>query len=147
MAESSVFVSESEAWTVDDLLRHTWTEEGRNVGRGLLIKVFAILREFESRRNSPNPPPTLPIALTEEESWALDYHIRRTYVDPTGTPVGRQLLLKVFGALLSIRNAEAVKTLRLPEVAAACDDPGLRHSLDDLRDFLDRGDGGGATGA
>ncbi len=142
MAEHTMYVAEAEAWTIDDLIRHTWTEEGKNIGRGLLIKVFAVLREFEARRSSPNSPATLPIALTEEECWVIDYHVRRSYVDPTGAPIGRQLLLKIFGTVLAIRNHEAVKTLRLPEARGGQDEPGLRHRLEDLRDFLDHADDG-----
>ncbi len=133
-----MYISETEAWTIDDLIRHTWTEEGKNIGRGLLIKVFAVLREFDARR--VDPPETLPIALTEEECWVIDYHIRRSYVDPAGNPIGRQLLLKVFGTLLAIRNSEAVRNLQLRDADAAQDDPGLRRRLDDLREFLDRAD-------
>jgi hypothetical protein len=139
-SERTMYISETEAWTIDDLIRHTWTEEGKNIGRGLLIKVFAVLREFDARRASP--PDTLPIALTEEECWVIDYHIRRSYVDPAGNPVGRQILLKIFGTLLAIRNAEAVRTLRLRDAEVGQDEPGLRGKLDDLREFLDRGEGG-----
>ncbi len=137
-AERTMYITETEAWTVDDLIRHTWTEEGKNIGTGLLIKVFAVLREFEARR--ANAPETLPIALTEEECWVIDYHVRRSYADATGTPVGRQLLLKVFGTLLAIRNGEAVRGLRLRDAEVAQDDLGLRRRLDDLREFLDRSD-------
>jgi len=131
-----MYITETEAWTIDDLIRHTWTEEGKNVGRGLLIKVFAVLREFEARR--ANPPETLPIALTEEECWVIDYHVRRSYVDPTGAPVGRQLLLKVFGTLLATRNAEALRNLQLRDAEVTQDERGLKRRLDDLREFLDR---------
>lgn len=137
-SERTMYVTEAEAWTVDDLIRHTWTEEGRNIGRGLLIKVFAVLREFDARRDTK--PETLPIALTEEECWIIDYHVRRSYVDPAGTNVGRALLLKVFGTLLAIRNSEAVKHLHLRDAEATAGEPGMRRSLDELREFLDRGD-------
>ncbi len=137
-----MYITEAEAWTIDDLIRHTWTEEGKNIGRGLLIKVFAVLREFEARR--ANPPETLPIALTEEECWVIDYHIRRSYVDPTGAPIGRQLLLKVFGTLLASRNAEALRNLKLRDADVGQDEPGLRRRLDDLREFLDRSEDEGA---
>lgn len=136
-----MFITEAEAWTIDDLVRHTWTEEGRNVGRGLLIKVFAVLREFDARRS--DPPETLPIALTEEECWVIDYHVRRSLVDPSGHPIGKQLLLKVFGALLAIRNAEAVRALRLRDAQVGQDDPGPKRRLNDLREFLDRAEGEG----
>jgi hypothetical protein len=134
-----MYVTESEAWTIDDLIRHTWTEEGKNIGRGMLIKVFAVLREFDSRR--ADPPETLPIVLTEEECWVIDYHLRRTYVDPTGVAVGRGLLLKVFGTLLSIRNSEAVRRLKLRDAEAGHEEHQARRSLEDLKEFFDRGDG------
>ena len=135
--EKAMFVTEPEAWTLDDLIRHTWTEEGRNVGKGLLIKVFAVLKEFEARR--ANPPSTLPIALTEEECWVVDYHVRRAYTDATGTNIGRQLLLKVFGVLLALRNTEMVTHLHLPE--AKDDGESEPHRRwDELREFLDKTD-------
>lgn len=137
-AERTMYITEAEAWTIDDLIRHTWTEEGRNIGRGLLIKVFAVLREFDARRDSS--PETLPIALTEEECWIIDYHVRRSYVDPTGAPVGKPLLLKVYGTLLAIRNSEAVRHLQLRDAEGITGDAGMRRSLDDLREFLDRAD-------
>ena len=138
-----MFVSEPEAWTIDDLVRHTWTEEGKNVGRGLLLKVFAVLREFDARRDTP--PATLPIALTEEECWVIDYHLRRTYVDPTGVAIGRTLLLKIFGTLLAIRNTEAVRGLKLREVEAGHEETEPRRRIEDLKEFLERGEGGEST--
>lgn len=136
-AERTMYITEPEAWTIDDLVRHTWTEEGKNIGRGMLIKVFAVLREFDARRASP--PETLPIVLTEEECWVIDYHLRRTYVDPTGVAVGRGLLLKVFGTLLAIRNTEAVRRLKLRD-AEGHQEEQHRRQLEDLKEFLDRGE-------
>ena len=137
-AEQTVMITESEAWTLDDMIRHTWTEEGKNVGQGLLLKVFGVIREFEARRS--NPPGLLPIALSEEECWAIDFHVRRHHVDPMGLPVGRALLLKVFAALIEIRNADAVDRMGLPE-AAEGDDAEKRRRLDDFRRSLGDGEG------
>lgn len=136
-AEQTVMITESEAWTLDDMIRHTWTEEGRNVGQGLLLKTFGVIREFEARRSSP--PDLLPIALTEEEFWAIDYHVRRHHVDPMGIPVGRALLLKVFGALIAIRDAEELRRMGLHESAEGDEDAETRRRLDDFR--RSQGDG------
>ena len=133
-------ITESEAWTLDDMIRHTWTEDGKNVGQGLLLKTFGVIREFEARRS--NPPGMLPFALTEDECWAIDFHIRRHHVDPMGLPVGRALLLKVFAALLEIRNAEEVQRMRLPEAAEGDDDAETRRRLDDFRRSMGDGEPG-----
>lgn len=132
--EQTVMITEPEAWTIDDMIRHTWMEEGRNVGQVLLVKAFAVIQEFEARRSSP--PHELPIALTEEECWALDFHIRRHHVDPMGIPVGRIILLKVFGALLAILNADAVRRMGVPEAPEAEEDAEQRRRLDDFRRSL-----------
>jgi hypothetical protein len=134
--EQTIFINDAEAWAIDDLVRHNVVEDGRNVGQGLLIKVFAVIREFEARR--PGPPATLPIALTEDECWVVDYHIRRTYVDPMGNAVGRGLLLAVFGALLALRDFEAVRRLSLPDAKDREDDSNTRKRLDDYRRRLER---------
>ncbi|HUX87224.1 MAG TPA: hypothetical protein VMW65_09505 [Chloroflexota bacterium] len=109
--ERTTYLTPAEAWALNDLIRHTWTEEGRPVGRGLLLKIFAIIKEFEARRNDSYPPEVLPITLTEDECWAVDYHVRRSYVDPEGYRVGRPLLLKVFGLVLEMRNQEHLRAL------------------------------------
>ena len=140
-AEQTVMITESEAWTLDDMIRHTWAEDGKNVGQGLLLKAFTVIREFEARRT--NPPGLLPVALSEEECWAIDFHIRRHHVDPMGLPVGRALLLKVFAALIEIRNAEAVQRLGLLEAADGDDDADRRRRLDDFRRSLGEGEGEG----
>src|SRR5579884_2286610 len=82
-------ISELEAWAIEDMIRHTWMDEGRPVGKGLLLKVFTLVHEFEARRNDESPPAELPLVLTEDELWAIDFHIR-------DRPVGKGLLLKVF---------------------------------------------------
>src|SRR5581483_10117133 len=74
-SERTTSLTPAEAWALDDLIRHTWTEEGKPVGRGLLLKVFAVIKEFETRRNDGHPPDVLPIALTEEECWTIDFHV------------------------------------------------------------------------
>jgi hypothetical protein len=109
--ERTTYFTPAEAWAVDDLIRHTWTDEGRPIGRGLLLKVFAVIKEFDARRNDPQPPDQLPIALSEDECWTIDYHVRRGFVDPEGYRVGRPLLLKVFGLILEMRNQESLRLL------------------------------------
>ena len=141
---STMIITEAEAWTIDDLIRHTWTEEGKNVGRGLLLKVFAVLREFDARRATP--PEALPIALTEEECWVIDYHLRRSYVDSTGVAIGRGLLLKIFGTLLAIRNLETVRGLKLRDVEAGHAETEPRRRIEDLKEFLEQGEGEGQEG-
>jgi hypothetical protein len=144
VSERTMYITEIEAWTLDDLIRHTWTDEGRNIGKGLLIKVFAVLREFEARR--ANPPASLPIALTEEECWVIDYHIRRGYVDVSGNAIGRQLLIKVFGVLLSLRNNETVRRLQLRDVEGGIDEGEPRRRWDELKEYLDKNNEEGPEG-
>ncbi len=134
--ERTTYITSSEAWALDDLIRHTWTEEGRPVGRGLLLKVFAVIKEFEARRNDPYPPEVLPITLTEDECWAINYHVRRSYVDPEGYRVGRPLLLKIFGLILEMRNQEDLQSLRLAEEAADVDSPDVARRLEQWRELL-----------
>ena len=134
--ERTAYLTPAEAWALDDLVRHTWTEEGKPVGRGLLLKVFAAIKEFEGRRNDPHPPDVLPIALTEEECWTIDFHIRRNYVDPEGYRVGRPLLLKVFGLILEMRNQEALRSI--PEANGMSDGESsdVAQRLEQWREFL-----------
>lgn len=134
--ERTTYLTPAEAWALDDLIRHTWTEEGKPVGRGLLLKVFAVIREFEARRNDPHPPEVLPIALTEEECWTVDFHVRRNYVDPEGYRVGRPLLLKVFGLILEMRNQEALKSIPVAEGIGDGDSTDVARRLERLREFL-----------
>jgi hypothetical protein len=135
MGERTTYLTPAEAWALDDLIRHTWTEEGKPVGRGLLLKVFAVIKEFETRRNDSHPPELLPIALSEEECWAIDYHVRRSYVDPDGYRVGRPLLLKVFGLILEMRNQEAVRSLKV--VDGSDGDPNdIAQRLEQWRQYL-----------
>ena len=109
--ERTTYLTPAEAWAIDDLIRHTWTDEGRPIGRALLLKFFAVIKEFDARRNDPQPPDLLPIALSEDECWTIDYHIRRGFVDPEGYRVGRPLLLKVFQLILEMRNQEELGSL------------------------------------
>jgi len=134
--ERTTFLTSAEAWALDDLIRHTWTEEGKPVGRGLLLKVFAIIKEFEARRNDSHPPEFLPIALTEEECWAINYHIRRNYVDPEGYRVGRPLLLKVFGLVLEMRNQEHLHALKVAENTSDTETTERTRRLEQWRDLL-----------
>jgi hypothetical protein len=134
--ERTTFLTPAEAWALDDLIRHTWTEEGKPVGRGLLLKVFAIIKEFETRRNDSHPPEILPIALTEEECWAINFHIRRNYVDPEGYRVGRPLLLKVFGLILEMRNQEDLRSLKVAETIGDSESSDVTRRLEQWRDLL-----------
>ncbi|HEV8637990.1 MAG TPA: hypothetical protein VG370_27565 [Chloroflexota bacterium] len=142
----SVALSELEAWAIEDMIRHTWTDEGKPVGRGLLLKIFTLIREFEARRNEPDAPGELTIVLTEEELWAIDFHIRRGHLDPSGVRVGRELLLKVFGRLLDIRTAEEMKRLRFADAAESENPEGLRR-LRELRDQMRQDDTTAADGS
>ena len=120
--ERTTYVTPAEAWAIDDLIRHTWADEGRPIGRALLLKVFAVIKEFDARRNDPQPPDLLPIALSEDECWTIDFHIRRGFVDPEGYRVGRPLLLKIFGLILEMRNQEVLTSLPIArEVPDATD--------------------------
>lgn len=133
--ERTTYLTPAEAWALDDLVRHTWTEEGKPVGRGLLLKVFAVIKEFEARRNDAHPPEVLPIALTEEECWTINFHVRRNYVDPEGYRVGRPLLLKVFGLILEMRNQEAVKAIPVAD-GGETDPADVTRRLEQWREFL-----------
>lgn len=133
--ERTTYLTPAEAWALDDLVRHTWTEEGKPVGRGLLLKVFAVIKEFEARRNDAHPPEVLPIALTEEECWTINFHVRRNYVDPEGYRVGRPLLLKVFGLILEMRNQEVVKAIPVADGGEA-DPADVTRRLEQWREFL-----------
>ena len=136
-------ISEAEAWALDDLIRHTWEEDGRKIGRDLLVKVFAIPTEFEDRRAKPYPPDELLIAITEDEAWAIEYHIRRAFVDSRGNRIGHSLLLKTFRILLSLRNQAELQSLgiNLSDAQPGPNDAGLgqsyrqRESGDNERDF------------
>ena len=137
----SIQISELEAWAIEDMIRHTWTDEGRPVGKGLLLKIFALVHEFEHRRGDDAPPSELPLVLAEDELWAIDFHIRRGHLDPSGVRVGKELLLKVFVRLLEIRNAEEMKRLRFTDAAEA-DNPEHQRRLRELREQLRRSDEG-----
>lgn len=134
--ERTTFLTPAEAWALDDLIRHTWTEEGKPVGRGLLLKVFAIIKEFELRRNDSHPPEILPVALTEEECWTINFHIRRNYVDPEGYRVGRPLLLKVFGLILEMRNQEELRSLKGADGIGDSESSDVTRRLEQWRDLL-----------
>jgi hypothetical protein len=134
--ERTTNLTPAEAWALDDLIRHTWTDEGKPVGRGLLLKVFAVVKEFEARRNDPHPPDILPIALSEEECWTIDYHVRRNYVDPEGYRVGRPLLLKMFGLILEMRNQEDVRSLKVADAIGEADPSDAARRLEQWRESL-----------
>jgi hypothetical protein len=96
-------ITEDEAWAIDHTIRHTYTDGQSNVGKTLLLKVMNIILEFEDRRGKPFAPQVLPLAVTEEECWAIDHQIRCD-LTVNGKPVGRALLLKVFRALTEFAN-------------------------------------------
>jgi hypothetical protein len=96
-------ITEDEAWAIDHTIRHTYTEGPNNVGRDLLLKVMTLVLEFEERRGKPFAPQVLPLALTEDECWAVDHQIRCD-LTVNGKPIGRSLLLKVFQALTEFAN-------------------------------------------
>jgi hypothetical protein len=98
-----VEVTEDEAWAIDHTIRHTFNEGPNNVGRDLLLKVMTVVLEFEERRGKPFSPQVLPVALTEDECWAIDHQIRCD-LTVNGKPVGRAILLKVFRALTEFAN-------------------------------------------
>jgi hypothetical protein len=81
------------------------------------------------------------MVLAEDELWAIDFHIRRGHLDPSGVRVGKELLLKVFARLLEIRNAEEMKRLRFTDAAEA-DNPEHQRRLRELREQLRRSDEG-----
>jgi hypothetical protein len=96
-------ITEDEAWAIDHTIRHTYTEGQSNVGKDLLLKVMTLVLEFEERRGKPFAPQVLPLALTEDECWAVDHQIRCD-LTVNGKPIGRSILLKVFRALSEFAN-------------------------------------------
>jgi len=100
-----VELTEEEAWAIDHVIRHTYPPDGLspNVGQALLLKVMHLVLEFEERRGQPFAPVQLPIALTEDECWAIDHQVRLDLA-LNGKPVGRTLLLKVFRLLTEFAN-------------------------------------------
>ena len=96
-------ITEDEAWAIDHTIRHTLNEGGANVGKDLLLKAMTLILEFEERRGKPFAPLVLPLALTEDECWAVDHQIRCD-LTVNGKPVGRALLLKIFRALTEFAN-------------------------------------------
>ena len=98
-----VEITEDEAWAIDHTIRHTYAEAQANIGRDLLLKVMTVILEFEERRGKPFAPETLPVALTEDECWAVDHQIRCD-LTVNNKPVGRAILLKIFRALSEFAN-------------------------------------------
>lgn len=98
-----VELNEDEAWAIDHTIRHTYSEGQSNIGRDLLLKVMHVILEFEERRGKPFAPETLPVALTEDECWAVDHQIRCD-LTVNNKPVGRAILLKTFRALTEFAN-------------------------------------------
>ena len=137
--EATIHLTHLEAWLLDDMVRHTWTDESRPIGKGLLLKVIAVIREFEQRSLKPHPPAMVPIAVTEDECWAIDFHIRRNLRDTDGRPVGKELLLKTFDALLTICNATITESLPVVDEPIA-DEQKRRWKLRRLAEFLEQPD-------
>lgn len=98
-----VEITEDEAWAIDHTIRHTYNDGPNNIGKDLLTKVMHTVLEFEERRGKPFAPEVMPLALTEEECWAIDHQIRCD-LTVNNKPVGRSLLLKVFRALTEFAN-------------------------------------------
>lgn len=96
-------LTEDEAWAVDHTIRHTYADGQTVIGRDLLLKVMTVILEFEDRRGKPFAPETLPVALTEDEAWAVDHQIRCD-LTVNNKPVGRAVLLKVFRVLTEFAN-------------------------------------------
>jgi len=96
-------ITEDEAWAIDHTIRHTYAEGANVIGRDLLLKVMTLVLEFEERRGKPLAPQVLPLALTEDECWAIDHQIRCD-LTVNGKPIGRAILLKVFHALTEFAN-------------------------------------------
>jgi len=98
-----MYLTESEAWAIDYLVRHTWKDDSMGpIGRDLLVKIFGLLKEFEGGSKSP----MLPIALTERECWCIDFHIRHD-LSMGHEAVGKRMLLAVFGLILEFDNERA----------------------------------------
>lgn len=52
--------------------------------------------------------PTLALALTERECWCIDFNIRHD-LNMGHEPVGKRLLLQVFGLILEFQNERATE--------------------------------------
>lgn len=98
-----VELTEDESWSIDHTIRHTYSDGPNNIGRDLLLKVMNVILEFEERRGKPFAPEVLPVALTEDECWAVDHQIRCD-LTVNNKPVGRSILLKVFRSLTEYAN-------------------------------------------
>ncbi len=98
-----VEITEDEAWAIDHTIRHTYADGQTTIGRDLLLKVMTVILEFEERRGKPFSPETLPVAMTEDECWAVDHQIRCD-LTVNNKPVGRAILLKIFRALTEFTN-------------------------------------------
>jgi len=101
-----IHLSEADCWAIDYLVRHTWKDDDSppGVGKALLIKVFSLLKEFEAGSKAP----TLALALTERECWCIDFNIRHD-LNMGHEPVGKRLLLQVFGLILEFQNERATE--------------------------------------
>ena len=96
-------IGEDEAWAIDHTIRHTYAEGQGNIGKDLLLKVMNVVLEYEEQRSKPFAADQLPLALTEDECWAIDHQIRCD-LTVNSKAVGRGILLKVFRLLTEYAN-------------------------------------------
>jgi hypothetical protein len=147
-------ITEDEAWAIDHTIRHTYSDGPANVGRDLLLKVMTVVLEFEDRRGKPFAPETLPVAVTEDECWAIDHQIRCD-LTVNNKPVGRAILLKVFRALTEFTNERDSESgvehlgsladlLRAPDEEQLSDGPSQTDVVADA-DADDSSSGGGSS--
>lgn len=125
----TLYLTEPEAWLLDEVIRHTFVEDGRPVGRELLLKVFSVLRELRLAANRPFPPKELPVVLSEAECWLIDHHVNAARLqrsDPQSQRVARELLLKVFDLILAFQ-ADRLLGNRYTEAAVEDDTFDLTH--------------------
>lgn len=112
----TLYLCEAEAWLLDEVVRHTFGDDGQPVGRDLLLKAFSVLREFRAAASRPFPPKELPLAVTEAECWVIDYFVnaaRLQRVDPQTARAARELLLKVFDLILTFQTERLLGGERL----------------------------------
>lgn len=106
-------LTNDEAWAIDFCVRQgdhgkAWGEWGEN----LLRKVFRVIADTEGNSRASGV-----LLLSGQELWAIENQVRHTY-QAGSVPVGRNLLLKVQGAILALS--------RDPEMEEQAGDPGAR---------------------
>ncbi len=100
-------LTNEEAWAVDFCVRQSdhgkpWGEWGEN----LLRKMFSAIAETEGKPNT-----SAIVLLNHQELWAIESQVRHLYREGP-IPVGRNLLLKVQAALLTIQREIEEEALR-----------------------------------